>query len=130
MTQVKVIPITPTESLVNTPKLFVLLTAAVRDQVAEGVRLMSIYPPQLGRSKYRRTGTLRRSWSFGVTTGGGRIEGLVRSASNIAPYNREVQGEEQLLFFGRRGWANIKELDKQINRDFPKRMQDMINRAV
>ena len=129
MTQIKLIPITPTKPFGDIPKLMATLNNSVRDQVAEGVRYMSQYPPKPGGSAYRRTGTLKRSWAFAMKTGGGRIEGTIGSSSNVAPYNREVQGEAQLRLFKRIGWRNIKTLLNKIAKEFPRRVEVMVERA-
>lgn len=126
--QVKMIPIGIEKPFGDLPKMFVLLNNGVRDQAAEGVRFMSTYPP-IRDSSYRRTGTLRRSWSFSMRTGGGRIEGEIGSNSNIAPYNREVQGKEQTDLFWGKGWHNVTQLETMIDKDFPKRVQSLIGRA-
>jgi|TARA_Y100000310_G_scaffold15622_1_gene15666 hypothetical protein len=129
MTRLQLIPVTPKKPLGNIPKLVELLTNGVRDQAAEGVRLMSTYPPQPAKSRYRRTGTLRRSWNFALKTGGGIIQAIIQSNRRVAPYNEAVQGQDQAPLFEQIGWKTIKDLDKQIQKDFPKRMQDMINKV-
>jgi len=129
MTQFQFIPVTPPKGLGDIPKLFAILNNAVRDQVAEGVRFMSTYPAKPGGSSYRRTGTLRRSWSFAMKTGGGRIEGTIKSNQNVAPYNEDVQGEDQQALFKRIGWKNIKDLDKKIDKEFSKRVDDMVSKV-
>lgn len=51
------------------------------------------YPTERSGSHYKRTGTLRRSWSRTVTGTGTDVVGRVSSSGNIAPYNREVQDQ-------------------------------------
>lgn len=128
--QVKMIAISPKDAFdKDVRKLFVTLNRAVRDESANGVRYMSYYPPVSG-SAYRRTGTLRRSWSFRISSGGGLNEGLIQSNANIAPYNETVQGENQGDVFERIGWRNIKDLFSMIDKDFPKRIQNLIAKAM
>ena len=127
--QIKMIPIVSEKPFGNIPRMFSLLHNAVRDQAAEGVRFMSVYPTKSG-SNYKRTGTLRKSWSFVIKTGGRLIEGIIGSNSNIAPYNEEVQGVNQDEIFATLGWRNVNDLGKVIDKEFPKRIQEMIGRAL
>lgn len=124
--QIQMIPIVPKGRLGNPAKLFALMHRGITDQAAEGVRFMSFYPP---KQKTDRTGTLRRSWSFRVVSGNRRIEGIIGSNPNIAPYNERVQGENQEEPWASIGWRNIKDLIKLIERSFPKRMQDLVGRV-
>ncbi len=125
----RMIPILPDRSFrQDTAKAFAAVNNAVRDTVADGVRLISDYPAQ-GRSRYRRTGTLRRSWGFSMKSGGRRIEGTVQSNSRIAPYNRDVQGENQKPLFERRGWRNVTDLIGFMGDLLPSRVQRALNEA-
>ena len=94
--------------------------------MAEGVRFMSVYPPPPVRSRYIRRGKLRQSWSFQVVTGNQRIEGRVGSNSNVAPYNRDVQGEKQKPLFERIGWRNVKDLMKMMAEGFSEKVQKAV----
>ncbi len=125
---VRTIPIGDDWNLGDPRKLFTALYNAIRDQVAEGVRFMSKYPPKLNPN-WRRTGTLRRSWSFSVKSGGNRIEGEIKSAHNIAPYNERVQGIEQMEPWQSIGWRNVDDLLKQIDKDFLKRVDKELEKA-
>lgn len=127
--QISMIPIGDSKGFGDTVKAFALLANVVRDECAEGVRFMSWYPPKSHSSHYVRTGTLRRSWSSNVKSGGSRIEGEVGSSSNIAPYNEDVQGENQDNIFERLGWRDVGDLESKINKSFPNRAQDQINKA-
>ncbi len=99
-------------------KIMLGLLAAVQDTVTEGVRTMATYPPQsLTATGYRRTGTLKRSWSDKVTPLGTRIVGIVGSNSNIAPYNETVQGLSPRPLFKRAGWSDVPLLKDQMERD-------------
>lgn len=94
------------------------LVAAMQDTTSDGVRLVSTYPPQtLTATGYRRTGTLKRSWSPDVSVSGIRITGIVGSNGNIAPYNLEVQGPVQNRVFKSAGWPNEADLKQQMERD-------------
>lgn len=76
----------------DTTKLEAALRRAMTDFVAESRRTFVRYPPKSGRSRYRRTGDLRRSWSQRVTRQGDAIVGVLSSNAAIAPYNVKVQG--------------------------------------
>lgn len=127
---VTLIPIRPPKGgVLNRAKLMDGLTRAVRDMQAEGVRFMAEYPAAVG--KYKRSGDLKKSWSAKpVTRTASRIEGEIGSNERIAPYNDQVQGEQQLAFFRGRGWRNVHDLDKLIRRQLPQRAQAEINRAA
>lgn len=127
--EIKLIPIVPDKLFGDAPKVMAVLQSAIRDQVAEGVRYMSEYPPEPSRSTYRRTGTLRRSWSFSISSGNHRIEGKVLSNSGIAPYNKDVQGVEQDYVFTRIGWRNVPELVEKIDDEFPDKVQRLIDKT-
>ena len=127
--QIQMIPIgQPEQIFKDTAKVFVVIEQAVRNEVVEGVRFMSVYPPAPPNSRYVRTGILRRSWNFKVVTGGGRIEGVVGSQSNIAPYNEEVQGSPQGNIFRDIGWRNTDDLQKQIDTKFADKVQAEISK--
>lgn len=87
------------------------IAGAVRQVVAAGQRFVASYPPQrLTASGYRRTGTLRRSWSSKVDVTFGGISGTVGSNANIAPYNVFVQGSPQKSIFRTAGWKGVDDL--------------------
>ena len=113
----------------DSAKTFVLLANAVRDEAAEGERFMTQYPPEAPGGHYRRTGTLRKSWSSNVKTGGSKIEGEVGSAGNIAPYNEDVQGENKESLFKQIGWRNVEDLQSKVQGSLPDRIQDAINKV-
>lgn len=112
----------------DTAKLMVILNDAVRDETAEGVRYMSVYPTKPPGSSYVRTGTLRRSWSSKVSSGSGSIEGTVGSQGSIAPYNEDVQGETQMPLFQRIGWRTTEDLRKQFDSKFADNVQKKIDK--
>ena len=118
----------PEQIFKDAAKLFVVIEGAVRDEVAEGVRYMSTYPPKPAGSKYIRKGKLKDSWHFKVATGGGRIEGAVASQSNTAPYNEEVQGVGQEQIFRQIGWRNVDGLQKEFDTKFADKVQAEISK--
>lgn len=128
--QMRLIPLLPPGGILNAAQVFTALHNGVRDQSAESVRFMSTYPPKPGKSRYRRTGTLRRSWSFTVKSGNRRVEGSVNSNSGIAPYNEDVQGENQRPLFETLGWRNVKDLEKKVGREFVGRLERIVKRAA
>ena len=89
---------------------------------------MSEYPMQPAGSNYRRTGTLRRSWHFDVKSGGGKIEGAIKSQAAIAPYNVSVQGDEQREVFRNIGWHSTDDLSRRVEKTFMQRIQDMVDK--
>lgn len=127
----RLIPITAKRPIQDRRKLMSELTKAVRDQQADGVRYMAEYPPQPANSRYRRTGTLKRSWHApAVQNTGERLVGEIASSGGIAPYNRRVQGADQDPLFAARGWRDVDMLAKRTQREFPKRAQAALNRAT
>lgn len=118
-------------SLLNKAMLLTGVRRAVRDLVSEGQRFMAEYPPEAPGQRYRRTGTLKRSWSSEVRESGDKTEGIVGSNANIAPYNTKVQGGggEQGPYF-RGMWRNVDDLVKKAEGELPKRLQAEIDRAA
>ena len=127
--QIQMVPIGKDVKLGDMPKLFASINSAVRDQVAEGVRYMTEYPPLPAGITDRRTGTLRRSWFFEVKSGSGTIEGTVNSNSAIAPYNKDVQGDNQLEVFGRIGWRDTNMLSRIIDNQFINRVKAIMDKV-
>lgn len=107
------------------------LVRAMSDSVKSGQAKMQTYPPQLPTLyPYRRTGTLRRSWSSDVTSGSNRIVGVVGSNSAIAPYNRQVQGTDQVPYFDSAGWPSVADLKGQLEKDLPPRLRSAVKSAT
>ena len=54
--------------------------------------------------------------------------GIVGSNSNIAPYNRFVQGthKEVVKIFPRAGWKGVDDLAKMLQNEFDKRIDPII----
>ena len=128
-TRIKIIPIRSRAPKPDARKIRRELEKAMRDSVSDGQRFIAKYPPQrLRKTGYRRTGTLKRSWSSKVTSGARRIEGVVGSNSGIAPYNRPVQGRRQVPAFRRAGWKGVDDLAKMLQDELNKRVQRVIDR--
>ncbi len=109
------------------------LKGAMVSTTADGQRFIAKYPAQtLRKSKYRRTGTLKRSWSSKVTSTRTKIIGVVGSNDNIAPYNKLVQGNrgQQAKLFRGYTWRNIDDLRRNMENDFRKRVEDINERFV
>ncbi len=114
-----------------TQELVTGLGSIMTDVGAEGKRFISKYPPQtLTKTGYRRTGTLKRSWSFRVSKARAKLSVIVGSNSNIAPYNRPVQGRRQVRIFKRAGWRNLTLLQKKMETKFAKDADALIRRVV
>ena len=60
---------------------------------------MQYYPPPRARSRYRRTGTLGRSWTARTSRRGLRV-----TIGNNTPYAPYVQGDKQTDFHRVTGW--------------------------
>lgn len=132
MANIQLIPIIPVNKVISPVKVMAALGMAMRNVVSEGQRKIAEYPPKKGASTYRRTGTLKRSWSSQVKSGGGRIEGVVGSNSNVAPYNVIVQGVKgkQSWFFAKRGWMSASKLGKSMESDLVKECNEAIKEAT
>lgn len=122
-------PILPKRQMVDRAALTAAAQRAMRNTVVEGARFMSEYPPQrLTKTGYRRTGTLKRSWSFKVETTASAVIGTVGSNSGVAPYNRDVQGpgtEQKAMFRVRGGWQNVDDLNERLSREWDRNEKDI-----
>lgn len=127
--QLNMMPVGDTGKIGDTVKAFAAMSNAMRDTCAEGVRFMTQYPPAPASSRYVRTGKLKDSWNSDIKSGNRRIEGVIGSAANIAPYNTEVQGEQQEEIFNRIGWRNTEDLKSKVEKDFPDRMQKEVDKV-
>lgn len=122
-------PIVPKKMLPDSRQITTALVKAMSDTVKNGQKTMQSYPPQtLMLTGYVRTGTLRRSWSSEVKPGGNRIVGIVGSNSNIAPYNRLVQGQQQMTAFDIANWPNVNELKDQMGKELSRRAESQLER--
>lgn len=127
-----IIPIRARGPLMNAHQLRDALRRVMIDTVAEGKRFMAEYPPAAPGQRYKRTGTLKRSWSGRtVNSTNNKSEGIVGSNSGVAPYNSKVQGPEaeQGPYF--RGlWQNVDDLVAKTKDELPRRVQAEIDRAA
>ncbi len=129
MVSIRVIAISPgPNARINTRRLQIQVQDLMRDTVADGNRFIARYPAQrLTKTGYRRTNTLKRSWSFRVRQQGKDITGEVGSNSNIAPYNQWVQGRrKQRRIFRQAGWKNVQDLSELMVRDFNQGLERII----
>lgn len=84
------------------------LQAAMTDATVYLLNQMRTYPPQRQGSAYKRTDTLKGSWSrepFRFDAGG-TLVGRVVSNGNAAPYNRYVQDRDHQATIHRGLWTN------------------------
>lgn len=125
--RIRIIPIRPVGAQVNINGVRREIAGALRQVVAKGQRFIATYPPQrLTATGYRRTGTLRRSWSSRTDVTFGSISGTVGSNANIAPYNVFVQGSPQRPIFRTAGWRGVDDLVSFLQT----RVQSAVDRAV
>ena len=111
-------------------RIQIAMNRAMTDATVLLLRRMKEYPPPRPNQQYKRTNTLKRSWSREVVWQGGDVTGRVGSNSDMAPYNREVQDSEVQgpLFRGR--WQTVQSvvMDEQrtIVRMFDERIREQI----
>lgn len=133
-TQIRVIAIdTRGRARLDRLKLTRSLKSAMIATTANGQRFIARYPAQrLTKSGYRRTGTLKRSWSSTVKVSGSRMVGVVGSNSNIAPYNKFVQGtpKEVVKIFPQAGWKGVDDLDRLVENELNKRVKSIMEAFV
>jgi hypothetical protein len=79
---------------------------AMEDATVHLLEQMKTYPPQRAGSTYKRTNTLKGSWSRRITGRGVEISGVVGSNANVAPYNRLVQDATRQSRVHRGRWTN------------------------
>ncbi len=82
----------------------VALRGAVEDGTTYVLYKIRRYPPQRPGSSYRRTNTLKRSWSRRIEGRGLEIRGIVASNGAMAPYNRTVQSRPHQARVHRGRW--------------------------
>jgi len=127
--------IKPSKPLADTKALKVKLVQAMEETVTDGIAFMADYPePQvLTKTGYIRTGTLARSWFRGkgpssVKVSSDRIEGIIGSNGNMAPYNKYVEGPEdtQSSMMAGAGWQSIEQLiSKVVEPGLKKRLDEI-----
>ena len=134
VTQLRIIPITSEgRGRLDVMKLTRDLKAAMVSTTANGQRFIARYPSQrLTKSGYRRTGTLKRSWSSSVKVSSRQIVGTVGSNSNIAPYNKFVQGrpKDVVKIFPQAGWKGVDDLSKVLENELDKRVESALEAFV
>ncbi len=127
---IRLIPILTKRQLPSRGAIIGKLTDAVRDTVAEGQRRLAEYPSKPPGSRYKRTNTLKRSWSNAVSMVGAQLEGRVRSNGSMAPYNVDVQGLFQEPLFFALGWRNVqteaKAMEKELIQRTRRAMSDLV----
>ena len=129
--RIRVTVIRPKGADVDTEQLRRDFTKMLRNTAADGQRLMATYPPQtLTKTGYVRTRTLGRSWSHKVTSTSNKLESIVGSNDNIAPYNKIVQGkeEDQSAMFRGAGWKGVDELSKFLQDRVDREAQRIMDR--
>ena len=109
------------------------LRAAMEDSTTLLLREQQTYPPQRTGSTYKRTNTLRRSWSRRIRQDGSELVGEVGSNEHIAPYNRYVQDQTQQAEIHRGRWSNtVQETARRnsatIQRYFDRRLREEFSR--
>lgn len=102
---------------------------AMTDATVWLLRQMRTYPPARRASAYKRTGTLRRSWSRRIEGSGVGTVGIVGSNGYMAPYNRRVQDAELQARVHQGRWTNtiqnVRERSRgQINDMFQARLRE------
>ena len=109
------------------------LRAGMEDSTVLLLREQQTYPPQRTGSTYRRTNTLRRSWSRRIRQEGSGIVGEVGSSGNTAPYNRYVQDQTQQANIHRGRWTNTaqetaRRNESTVQRYFDRRLREEFSR--
>jgi len=106
---------------------FVLLMG---DLVTEAHDELATYPIKKPHIERIRTGTLGRSWQHRVIVKTDRIEGVVGSQGQIAPYNVYVQGPQQVGWAREYGWKTPKMVLAKRLPGWKKRVRDTIKQVT
>lgn len=120
--------IRPKKKVADKAKMVNELTTAMERTVADGLQYANDYPAS--RSSYRRTGTLARSWSRKVESSTRKIEGIVGSNPNVAPYNKWVQGKQQTSRASSAGWRNQEGIAERMDKTLKDEVKSAIKRAT
>ena len=84
--------------------------------------------------RYRRTGTLRKSWFRTVQDNGYEVIGLVQSSGQIAPYNVYVQMQTMQSWVHAGRWTTevelIERLRPQVMQMYQQRMSAALARVM
>jgi hypothetical protein len=104
------------------------LRAGMTDATVHLLRQLRTYPPQRAGSAYKRTNTLKGSWSRRIEGRGLEMVGHVESNGNVAPYNRLVQDRTRQAQIHRTLWTNTAQgvserSERAINDMFTARIQ-------
>lgn len=95
------------EALARIPdRLDTAMRAAMTDATVLLLRDLRTYPPQRVGSAYKRTDTLKGSWSRDVQGSGTELVGRIASNGESAPYNIYVQDADQQARVHRGLWTN------------------------
>lgn len=120
--------IKPNKKVAGKAKMVRELTVAMERTVADGLQYANDYPAS--RSSYRRTGTLARSWSRKVESSRHKIEGIVGSNPNMAPYNKWVQGKTQTSVARSYGWRNQDGIAEHMQKRLVIEVKNAVKRAI
>ena len=103
------------------------LLAGMTDATVYLLNQMRTYPPQRTGSTYKRTNTLKGSWSRDIQGSGSDLVGRVVSNGNAAPYNVYVQDRTQQARWHRGNWTNTVQAVAERSNDA---IQDMFRARV
>jgi hypothetical protein len=105
-------PIKATGRLINVDKLNTALERQMRSLTADLQRRCANYEAPPSPARYKRTNTLKKSWSRKTYYKAGMLVGEVMSSGQVAPYNVYVRGEEgqQAKAMAARGWQSVDEI--------------------
>jgi hypothetical protein len=105
------------------------LVAGLNDASALLLEDQKTYPPQHSGATYRRTNTLKRSWTREIKPE--QLTARVGSNANVAPYNRYVQDEAMQARVHRGRWNNTiqatsRNRQQQVNDMFAARLRQFV----
>jgi len=105
------------------------LVAGLNDASALLLEDLKTYPQQRSGTTYRRTNTLKRSWTREIKPE--QLAARVGSNANVAPYNRYVQDEAMQARVHHGRWNNTvqatsRNRQQQINDMFAARLRQFI----
>lgn len=89
------------------------MRAAMNDSTSLLLRDMRDYPTQVPGTEYKRTDTLKGSWTREITGSGLNITGRVGSNANEAPYNRYVQDDTLQARVHQGRWQTVQSVTKE-----------------
>ncbi len=107
------------------------MTSAMHDATSYLLRQMRVYPSPPAGSKYRRTGTLARSWHVPPFQGSGlSLVGRVASSGTTAPYNRWVQDRARQAYMHVGRWQTAQDVAERSTQAINDMFQNRIRAAV